>query len=866
MKSLQKLDLRTARLLHSGQSISSVSSIVKEIVENSLDAGATNVVVKLVDYGLDRIEVIDNGHGVAEDDLPLLVLPGYTSKIRSSEDLLSLATYGFRGQALSAVTAVSRVTVASGPQDSGQGLALSFDLQGNTISRKVLPWNGGTRVTVEDVFKNIPVRRKHMDTLKAKSAQLKKVQHFLHAVAIACPGVGFSLHHNKSVVWTKVPVKTMREAIGQVYGINTLQVMQYNEAHDNDSGTTIRLFTPAMCTGDKEKLPTSCEPDKSVLLVNGRPVYIKEVTQLLLKEFSVALGAQDGHASKHPTCVVSIEVPPSKLDVNLEPDKTAVAFARKDAVFELLEDIVKKAFSTAAAKGGCSDLIGEGSTTGPIDSQNPPAQTQCQSNLEAMNDGLDHLFDDFEMPDSVCEDLERQTNRELPATPDGNKENVASFAEKTVAPPPCEPGHVPDSSGSVPEVQTEKTATPTKRPVAPLRVPERQASLWSIGILQNSQGRTVAEPTRVGGGSVAEKRPMISPVKERTPCKKMRMLTKPSGVQRWLKDVLGTQQRSAKEVYCARKKREILSQVPEMPLMELSNLLEEGWTSLTPEERQNYEKQAGSGPLVCNKPASEQQPTKDSGVPRPATSTWKKVELQFSMKALKECFEDYCHLSQQPPSLDTTLVGPLQGCPGDAWVVWHKARLCTLNTTRLREAVTFRRLVATFPLSSEEADPPISITPSILGGDLLWNRLLSMKKESRDKSGILYVTDPLLTCNGFHVRIVADCKAEIMQLPKDQALSELVQILKLVSSHQSPTVATCRLPRTVAVLREEATRMVRNMAPKMSRDEINELLAEEQDLLQVLCVHNRPVCMQFFDMSTSVGSVNKDSLSQQTAI
>lgn len=866
MKSVQKLDLRTARLLHSGQSISSVSSIVKEIVENSLDAGATNVVVKLVDYGLDRIEVTDNGLGVAEEDLPLLVLPGYTSKIRSSEDLLSLATYGFRGQALAAVIAVSRVTIASGPHDGGQGLALSFDLQGSIISRKVLPWNGGTRVTVEDVFKNIPVRRKHMDTLKAKSAQLKKVQQFLHAAAIACPGVGFSLHHNKSVVWSKVPVKTMREAIGQVYGINTLQAMQCNEARDDDSGTTIRLFAPAMCTENKEKLPSSSEPDKSLILVNGRPVYIKELTQLLLKQFSLALGAHDGSASKHPVCVISIDVPPSELDVNLEPDKTAVAFARKDTVFELFENLVGKAFSTTAAKDGNVNLDDECNTMGPVDLENSLVQNQCQSNLEATDDGFDHLFDDFEMPD-ICEDLEHQVNKELPATPDGNKENVASFApEKTVAPPLCEPRHVPALCESVPEAQVEKTATTTKRPMEPLRVPEGQALLWSHGILQNSQGRTVAEPTRVGGGSVAEKRPMISPVKDRTPCKKVRMPAKPSGVRQWLRDMVDTRHHSAKEIYCARKKREILSQTPEVPLMELSELLEKGWTSLTPEERQNYEKQAGSLPLASNKQTSAQQPTKENGVPRHATSTWKKVELEFSMKALKECFEDYCHLSQQPPSLDTTLVGPLRGCPGDAWVVWHKARLCTLNTVRLREAVTFRRLVATFPLSSEEADPPISVTPNVLGGDPLWNTLLNMKKESRDTSGVLYVTDPLLTCNGFHVRIVAGCKAEIVQLPKDQALSELVQILKLVSSHSCPTVASCRLPRTMAVLREEATRMVRNMAPKMLTDEIKELLAEEQDLLQELCVHNRPVCTQFFDMSTSVGCATKDSLSQQIVL
>ncbi|KAH8035245.1 hypothetical protein HPB51_004486 [Rhipicephalus microplus] len=854
--SLQKLDSCTARLLHSSQSIASVSSIVKEIVENSLDAGATNVVVKLVDYGLDRIEVIDNGHGVVEDDLPLVVLAGYTSKISKSEDLLSLTTYGFRGQALAAIAAVSRVTVASGPQNGEQGLALCFDTQGNIVSRKALPWNGGMRVTIEDIFKNIPVRRKHMENMKAKSAQLKKVQNFLYAMAIACPGVGLSLHHNKSLIWTKVPVKTMREAIGQVYGISTLQMLHYSEAHDDNSGTTIKLFVPDVSIRDKEKLLTCSEPEKSVLLVNGRPVRIKEMMQLLHNEFSLAIGAEDGSSTKHPISVASIDVPPSELDVNLEPDKTAVVFTKKDTVFGLFEGLVRKAFSSASAKD-----VGDDAVEGGVARAQLPLNDSEDRNRQDLGaaDDLDRLFDDFVMPNDACEDLECLISKDLPVTPDGNKENVTALAEKAAVPP----DETTALRKDLPEVLSEKSSTPSKNVTAPRPVPERQASLWSLGILQNTQGRTVAEPTRVGG--IAEKRPMISPLKDRTPSKKMRTPAKPSGVQSWLKGLLGTQKRSAKEVYCARRKKEILSQVPDMPLMELSELLEEGWTSLTPDEKQQYEKQAGKSPVECNKLSSMPQQAKESGLPKQSASNWKRVELQFSMQSIKEQFEDYCQLSQQPLSLETTLVGPLRGCPTDAWVVWHKAKLCTLNTARLREAIIFKRLLASYPISSEEADPIITVTPTIIRSDLLWNTLLGMKNETRDTSGILYVTDPLLTFNGFHVRILpGGSKAEIVKLPKDQALSELVEILKLASSCPSATVATCRLPRTMALLRDEATRMVRNMPPKMLRDEVEELLAGQQDLLQELCVHNRPICTHFFDMSTSFGHVSEDMSSQVT--
>ncbi|KAH6941048.1 hypothetical protein HPB50_012729 [Hyalomma asiaticum] len=743
MKTLQKLDSRTARLLHSSQSIASVSSIVKEIVENSLDAGATNVVVKLVDYGLDRIEVIDNGHGVGEDDLPLVVLAGYTSKITSSEDLLSLATYGFRGQALAAIAAVSRVTVASGPQGSEQGLMLGFDSQGNIVSRKPLPWNGG---------------------------------------------VALSLHHNKSVIWTKVAVKTMREAIGQVYGINMLQMLHYSEAHDDSSGTTIKLFVPDVSIKDKEKLPSSSEPEKSILLVNGRPVRVKEMTQLLQNEFSLAIGAEDGSSAKHPICVVSLDIPPRDLDVNLEPDKTAVEFSKKDAVLELFEGLVRKAFSNASAKDISDDAVENGVTKeAQLSSDNSAARNQ--QDLGAADD-FDCLFDDFAMPADVCEDLECQMNKDLPSTPDSNKENIASLAEKTAVPPsePSAPGK------DVPEVLSEKALAPSKNVAAPSPLPEKQASLWSLGILQNSQGKTVAEPTRVSTGT-AEKRPMVSPLKDRTPSKRMRIPPKPSGVQNWLKDMLGSEKRSAKEIYCARRKKEILSRAPETPLMELSELIEEGWTSLTPDEKQQYERQAGKVPMESNELPRVSQQAKESGALKQSTSNWKRVELPFSMQTIKKHFEDYCNLS-------------------------------------------------------------------MVGGDLLWTTLLGMKNEIRDASGFLYVTDPLLTSNGFHVRILPGSKAEILKLPKDQALSEMVEILKTASSRSSVTVATCRLPRTVGLLRDEATRMVRNMPPKMSRDEVKEILAEQQDLLEELCVHNRPICTHFFDMSSSFGHVREDSMSQ----
>ncbi|KAG0437819.1 hypothetical protein HPB47_017275 [Ixodes persulcatus] len=195
----------------------------------------------------------------------------------------------------------------------------------------------------------VPVRRKHMNNVKAKAAELKKVQSLLQALAIACPGqqpfecqvfysascigiilgVGISLHHNGSVIWTKTPAKTLREAVCQVFGIPVLQSMHYAEFRDESGTMTIKCFLPKVEARGVAKGLCACDPDKSIVLVNGRPVFVKKISQCLQREFSLAVDSAQHTWAKHPVCVVRIDVPPADVDVNLEPDKTAVGFAKE---------------------------------------------------------------------------------------------------------------------------------------------------------------------------------------------------------------------------------------------------------------------------------------------------------------------------------------------------------------------------------------------------------------------------------------------------------------------------------------------------------------------------------------------------------
>lgn len=159
-------------------------------------------------------------------------------------------------------------------------------------------------------------------------------------------------------------------------------------------------------------------------------------------------------------------------------------------MLQIFEGLVKQAFSTSSAKESNTDVAERPITTGPVASDNAVAQNQCQGNDEP-SDSLDWLLEDFAVPDKAFEDVERSVGKDLPPTPDGNKENMASLAETAEPVPPKSTDlNVPPESAA--DVQAEKTlATPKKLP-APLAAPQRQASMWSLGAIQNSQGRTVA--------------------------------------------------------------------------------------------------------------------------------------------------------------------------------------------------------------------------------------------------------------------------------------------------------------------------------------------------------------------------------------
>ncbi len=227
MAAIKALEGRTVHQIQSGQVIVDLCSVVKELVENSLDAGATSIDVRFKNHGLDAIEVQDNGNGISSENYETVALKHYTSKLSSYDDLSSLQTFGFRGEALSSLCALSKFHITTARTDEApKGTRLDFEDSGKLRSTQVVASQKGTTVVVEDIFGNLPVRRRELE--KNIKREYGKALGVLQAYACVSIQARISVSNmlakgKKVVVFTTRSSPTNRENIANIFGAKTLQ-------------------------------------------------------------------------------------------------------------------------------------------------------------------------------------------------------------------------------------------------------------------------------------------------------------------------------------------------------------------------------------------------------------------------------------------------------------------------------------------------------------------------------------------------------------------------------------------------------------------------------------------------------------------
>ncbi|PNI13331.1 PMS1 isoform 12 [Pan troglodytes] len=294
---MKQLPAATVRLLSSSQIITSVVSVVKELIENSLDAGATSVDVKLENYGFDKIEVRDNGEGIKAVDAPVMAMKYYTSKINSHEDLENLTTYGFRGEALGSICCVAEVLITTRTAADNFSTQYVLDGSGRILSQKPSHLGQGTTVTALRLFKNLPVRKQFYSTAKKCKDEIKKIQDLLMSYGILKPDLRIVFVHNKIYL----------------------------------SG-----FLPK-CDADHSFTSLST-PERSFIFINSRPVHQKDILKLIRHHYNLKCLKESTRL--YPVFFLKIDVPTADVDVNLTPDKSQVLLQNKESVLIALENLM----------------------------------------------------------------------------------------------------------------------------------------------------------------------------------------------------------------------------------------------------------------------------------------------------------------------------------------------------------------------------------------------------------------------------------------------------------------------------------------------------------------------------------------------
>ncbi|PIK49320.1 putative PMS1 protein-like 1 [Apostichopus japonicus] len=347
---MQQLTEQTVRLLSSAQVITSVLNAVKELLENSLDAGADSVEVKLDNFGLDRIEVRDNGAGISSRDVPLMGQRHYTSKLKDFSDLISVTSYGFRGEALASLCAISDVSITTKRKEDGISRVHTLDHSGLVSSSKPSHLGNGTTVTSTHLFKNVPVRRQFYSSSRRKKEELKKVEDLLMCYGYVNPGVRFALSHNKKLVWQKNKVPSCKVALLNIVGSSVMNQMEAVEHHDNDTGVTINGFLPK-AGSDLQLVGRVHSNDRCWIYINKRPVQFKEAERLLRQSF-LQSHSEGVTTFRYLTACLHFILPIETVDVNLEPDKRKVLLQNKDAVLTGLAQVLKVIYKKDCDKTG----------------------------------------------------------------------------------------------------------------------------------------------------------------------------------------------------------------------------------------------------------------------------------------------------------------------------------------------------------------------------------------------------------------------------------------------------------------------------------------------------------------------------------
>jgi DNA mismatch repair protein MutL len=323
--SIRLLPPEVASQIAAGEVVERPASVVKELIENSLDAGAHAVSVTLAGAGRSLILVADDGCGIPAEELPLAVARHATSKLRRAEDLFAISTLGFRGEALASIGSVARLTITSRAADSQAGARLR--VEGGACGRvETVGAPVGTSVQVEDLFYNLPARLKF---LKQDVTERRAIDALLTRYALAYPHVRFKLAEGKTASLQTSGDGDARAILAALYGVEAAKQMLEVDAEEAGMKLTGFISPTALTRSNRREI---------TFFINGRWVQNVPLSAALLQAYHTLL-----MVGRYPLAVLFLEVEPAEVDVNVHPAKAEVRFREQDKVFSFVQRAARRA-------------------------------------------------------------------------------------------------------------------------------------------------------------------------------------------------------------------------------------------------------------------------------------------------------------------------------------------------------------------------------------------------------------------------------------------------------------------------------------------------------------------------------------------
>ena len=324
-----KINILSAELsnkIAAGEVVERPSSVVKELVENSIDAGSTNIKVIIKEFGIQQIRIIDNGSGISNDDLARAFLRHATSKISADYDLFHIETLGFRGEALASISSVSKVTIKSCAGEA-QGKMLVLE-GGKVVSEEYYAPIKGTDLSVENLFYNTPARLKYLRNPHTEQANITNI---IHKFALSYPNVAFELHIDGKITFKTYGDGDVHKTLSKIYNMGVARNMIEFSGSNDDYKVFGYISVPEETRASKNYIN---------IFINGRYIKNYGIQNAIIDAYGTLL-----MINRYPLCVINIEMDPILLDVNVHPTKQEVRLSKEAELIRLIKEVIAERLS-----------------------------------------------------------------------------------------------------------------------------------------------------------------------------------------------------------------------------------------------------------------------------------------------------------------------------------------------------------------------------------------------------------------------------------------------------------------------------------------------------------------------------------------